>query len=398
MMDRPAQLSLPGDVVDAPLRFELVTDAPRCGAWSEAWQELWHAGARPEPMLSPQWLLPWWELYGAGRDLAVGLFHAGEQLVGLAPMCLRSVAYRLGLRFRRLGFLGADGDERDGVCSDYLNLIVRPGYEHRVAVAFVDRVLDGAFGSWDECVLEPMDGAGPIPGLLASCFVRRGCSPEYHVTTEAPVAMLPATWDAFLAAVPKKKRGTLRSAWRHFEAWAEGDFHLERATDEASLERGRAVLKSLHQQRWEEVGELGAFASARFEAFHAKWMEHMLLRGDLELAWLEVRQEPVAAAYGFRTGDRLYYYQCGRRLDVPARIRPGIVLLQLLMQGAMASGVREFDFLGGAARYKSLFARHGRPLVQLRIARASWRERLRRTLTQCNSWLRRLRTQAQDEG
>jgi CelD/BcsL family acetyltransferase involved in cellulose biosynthesis len=122
------------------------------------------------------------------------------------------------------------------------------------------------------------------------------------------------------------------------------------------------------------------------------------LRGDLELAWLEVRQEPVAAAYGFRTGDRLYYYQCGRRLDVPARIRPGIVLLQLLMQGAMASGVREFDFLGGAARYKSLFARHGRPLVQLRIARASWRERLRRTLTQCNSWLRRLRTQAQDEG
>src|SRR5207244_912246 len=97
------------------------------------WLDLLHRSGTNEPMLSPLWLLTWWRHYGAHRQLSVGLFHDGDRLVGLAPLQRRRYWHRPGLPFRRLEMLGADVDEQDGVCSDYLNILAEGGQEERVA-------------------------------------------------------------------------------------------------------------------------------------------------------------------------------------------------------------------------------------------------------------------------
>ncbi len=84
------------------------------------WSALLERSATNEPMLSPEWLLPWWEVYGrgSGRRLCVGAWYVGARLVGLALLQSRIYRYRGVLPFRRLEFLGADVDEQDGVCSE----------------------------------------------------------------------------------------------------------------------------------------------------------------------------------------------------------------------------------------------------------------------------------------
>jgi len=64
-------------------------------------------------------------IYGRGRELRVGLFHDGDRLVGVAPLCRRRFWHRPGIPMRRLEFLGGDDNEDDGVCSEYLRPIIQ---------------------------------------------------------------------------------------------------------------------------------------------------------------------------------------------------------------------------------------------------------------------------------
>lgn len=366
---------------DAATSLHVVRDLDELRALAPAWESLLRTSASDEPMLGPDWLLTWWRVYGAGsgRQLAVGLFRAAGQLIGLAPLCRRRHWYRPGIPMRRLEFLGSDVPQGDGVCSEYLNVIARAGDEPRVARAFAAAVVRGEFGRWSEVVLDALDGNGPMPGQLAEAFSGQGYPATREVTTESPYLTLPASWDAYLhGTLNKHKRRSVLSALRDFEAWAGSDWRLERVRSAEELPRGQAILRELHGQRWHGAGKEGVFAQPRFDAFHDESMARLLARGQLGLLWLTVRDQPIAAHYQIIANDKVYYYQCGRRLDVPPRIRPGIVLLALALQEAMARGLREFDFLGGPAQYKMQLTTTTRPLVRLRVARSGPAEWLRR--------------------
>src|SRR5207244_3506012 len=149
---------------------------------------------------------------GTGRQLRVALFREDDRLVGLAPLTARRYRHRPFIPFRRLEPLGADVDEGDGVCSDYLNVIAERGAEARVARALARALVAGDFGRWHEVVLPALDGAGVMPGLLAEALAQAGLQVGTAATDSAPYIPLPATWDAYLKALPKKKRYNVTSA------------------------------------------------------------------------------------------------------------------------------------------------------------------------------------------
>ena len=372
------------EAIEAPtvaaVTCRVLTTPAELVALAPAWQELLDDSVRPELMLTPDWLLTWWRVYGKDRALAVGAFYAGDRLVGLAPMCRRTYRYRPGLPFQRLEWLGADVDEGDGVCSDWLHLIVRPGFEAMVCERFVSDVVAGRFGRWHEWVLSAADGDHPLTPLLKDAWSRAGFAVRETRTNDAPFLVLPESWDAFLKPLSKKRRQSFVYSVRDFERWAEGTEQLHEATDAESLARGKAILIDLHRERWQAEGGTGVFESPRFVAFHDAFLRDALQAGRLKLQWLTVRGEPVAVHYSFLYADRLYYYQTGRRSGTPANVRLGIVLLIYAMQGLMRDGVRELDFLAGPAQYKRLFTGAERPVVELRVARVGPREGLRRIL------------------
>lgn len=351
------------------LSLRIVTAGDDLPPLAGAWRELLEASAAPQPMCAPNWLITWWQVYGRGRQLRVGLFYDGDRLVGLAPLCRRTYWYRPAIPFRRLEFLGSDVDENDGVCSEYLNLIIRQDDEPRVIPAFAAALDRGAFGSWDECVLSAMDRDNDVAAALSRELSRLDARIETMPAGVAPYLELPRSWEECLQRFNKKKRRSLTYALRDFHAWAGPDWRLHAAETPEQLAEGLDVLIALHRERWQAEGRAGAFDSPRFHRFHERYSRLALEQRQLLLLWVTVRGRPAAALYAFVANGRAYFYQCGRTLGAPSKVRLGIVMVILALQEAMARGLAEFDFLGGAAQYKSLFTSEERPLCQLRLAR-----------------------------
>lgn len=374
------------------LSCHILRDLRELESLRSEWTDLVQSCVRPEPVLFPEWLLTWWQRYGDDRTLAVGAYRANGSLVGLAPMSARTFRYRPGIPFQRIESLGADVDEGDSVCSDYLHLIVRPGFEAAVCDAFVADMTSGAFGLWDEWHLGSVDGSHPVTPILGQAWKKAGFRMDVSHRDQCPYLTLPTTYEGYLATLSKSGRRSLRSAEVDFEKWADGAASFHRATDAASLAAGRDALHSLHQTRWHAEGGRGVFASPRFAAFHRDYMEQLLAEDRLELRWIEHRGRPIAAFYGYRLGNKLYYYQAGRVVDVPNKVRLGIVTLIHVIRESIQAGLSEFDFLAGESEYKSLFTKTSRPIVDLRVARPSVREGVRRAVSWSARVVRRVQS------
>ena len=151
-----------------------------------------------------------------------------------------------------------------------------------------------------------MDGDGPMPGLLTTAFRDAGLAVEAGENGPRPVhstardlGRLP---EELILHPPPSGR---RACSARFDEWAGGTARFERATDLAGLEEGKRVLTALHHARWEGGGRTGVFRSPLFLDFHDAMMRHLLERGALELTWLTVRGEPMAALYGMRWGEKV---------------------------------------------------------------------------------------------
>jgi len=356
---------------------EVVTDAARLEALAPDWEALLRDSGTDEPMLSPSWLVPWWGVFGAlgGRALrTLALRHEGR-LVGLVPLLRRLCWYRPGIPFRRLEMLGTGEEVADEVCSEYLGPLCAPEHEEAVLTALAATLRDGRLGTWDELLFPAMDGPSGLPGKLAAALRGGGLLASEEVMGEAPHVPLPASWNAYLAALPSKRRYLVRHSLRDLDAWAEGPVSLRVAATADDLAEGWRILLELHGERWGGAHG-GAFRSERFTDFHCRVMPSLLERGALELLWLEVAGAPVAIAYNIVWNDKVYFYQSGRRADLPRDVRAGIVLHAHAIRRAIEQGRREYDFLKGAARYKRQLSLASRPLVQVRVQRAPVRERL----------------------
>jgi CelD/BcsL family acetyltransferase involved in cellulose biosynthesis len=358
------------------LRLVLVTDVAVLERYAQEWTALLARSASNRPTQAPLWLLAWWRLFGARerRRLATVLFFDGERLVGLAPFLRRLWWHRRAIPFRRLELLGTGEREEDEIASDYVGVIGERGYEAAVADALVDGLHSGALGPWDELVLSAMDGEVPIGDLLSAALSRRGLLLDQQAMVPSPYIRLPATWEAYLAALPGSGRYLVNRSVRDFDKWAGADAKLERVTSTADLTEGKRILVLLHEERWKSAGREGVFASQIFTNFHDAVLPALLERGALELAWLRVRGEPVAVAYNIIWDNKVLFYQGGRTLDVPKGVRPGIVLHARLIRAAIEAGRSEYDFLPGSSQYKMQLATASRPVTRVRAAQAPVRD------------------------
>jgi CelD/BcsL family acetyltransferase involved in cellulose biosynthesis len=362
-----------------PLRLQVITNPAQAEEVRPQWQALLGRSASgPNGLtLTPEWLLTWWREFGAlgGRHLRLTLFHRGEHLVGLAPLLWRRAWYPPGIPFRRLELLATGEAEAGGICSDYLNVIAERGAEGEVARALACAVAQRALGAWDEVLLSMMAGDDPMTGELATAFAETGTWIERRPLGEAPYIPLPASWDEYLSSLKSNDRRLIRTSLQAFEEWAGASARLERVREASDLEQAQQVLVRLHHERWEEGG---TFRSPRFLHFHDTVMRWRLAAGDLDLLTLWAHGEPIAALYNLVWDGKVHFYQCGRKPDVPARVRPGVVILSLAIRAAIEAGRREFDFLLGDSRYKRQLALASRPVVEIRAVRPCLRERLRR--------------------
>ena len=373
----------------APMAAEVIGDPLALEALSGEWSDLLAQSDQSSPSLSPVWIAAWWRVFGGqdGRELRAVAFRDGRRLVGLAPLAARRVWSRPGVPTWRLDLLPSGEREADEILSDYLSVVAARGYEQRVADALGELLRSGGLGRWDELVMPRMSTDSVMVSLLGAALERAG-KVYFEVTGGSPYIPLPATWDQYLARLSGSRRRLVRTSLRDFEAWCGGRSELRAARNAEELEVGVRILRELHEQRWQEAGKPGAFASPLFTAFHADVMPTLLERGELELMWLSANDQPIAATYNVVWNGAVQFYQSGRRMDLPRELRPGVVLHALAIRRAIELERREYDFLAGGSRYKTDLALAVRPLCCLQVVRRRRAELARRAYARASSMVR----------
>jgi hypothetical protein len=154
-----------------------------------------------------------------------------------------------------------------------------------------------------------------------------------------PVALLPATFDAYLAGLDRKARHELKRKVRKFEeAYPAATIETRHGSD-VDMRTMIQLMKSDAQKK--------VFLSPQMESF---FLELPTIAADtLVQLNLRVGDTIVSTLLGFRVGAEFLLYNSG--FD-PAFAGSGFYLKAKAMQWAIDQGITRFNFLQGAERYK----------------------------------------------
>ncbi|MBJ6727314.1 GNAT family N-acetyltransferase [Geomesophilobacter sediminis] len=344
----------------------------------------WRALAAGNPMLSPEWLLSWWDGYATSDDeLWVLLVHDPHgALVGLAPLYRHVAGGRA-----TLALLGS-GD----AATAHSTWLAPPGRERLVGAAVAQALSEWA-SFWDAIELDWIDSDdGAVHATLEALsqrdlLVHR--APYHHSCWQIA---LPSTWEGFLAMISRSHRKRCRK-WERLYLDS-GRVRLRQVDDAAGLEEGFEVLFRLHGARWgDRRHPLGCFSDERFRNFHRTVAGKLLERGQLFLFWLELDGAPIAVEYQFVDRGTLYSYLAGMDPEV-TEFPPGNLSIMVAIRHAIAHGLTSFDLSRGNQPYKANWRATPVPCEEVRIWPNRFTARIEAARWQSRKGVERTRLQA----
>ncbi len=333
-----------------------IEDPAAFQALREEWDELLAASLADSFFLTWEWLYAWWTHLAGDRRLFLLVARQGGRLVAIAPLSLRARRVAGVVPLRSVEFLGADR-----LSSDYLDVIVRRGWEAEAIPALAQYLADARLA----LELASVRRAGCAAAALSRALTQRRWRMLETPTAVCPFIDLSGhTWESYLGTLESKPRNDflrlLKNLTKKFSV------RLEPASSEPQRREFMVHLVRLHNLRWQNLGGSDALHTADLVAFHDEVSRVTLERGWLRLFVLWLDGQPVASLYGFRYGRTFYFVQTG--FD-PAygRHAVGLITVGLTIKSAIAEGAEEYDFLRGDEAYKFRWAREVRHLATLEV-------------------------------
>lgn len=345
------------------IRCQVVRQAEEWRRYADAIAELLTTSSIATPHSSTTWLSAWWDAFGAGRELRIGLFWRGSQLVGYAPLML-GVERFLGVPYRVLRFIG------EGI-SDFGDIFSRDddaGLKAQMVRSIVEE------WDWDELVLANVRSSS---STLASFESRR--SPRYflriRVGERCPfIDLRGQSFEAYLLTLSRKHRRDLRKDRRRLDALGAWSIDFAPgATAEAFDE-----FRRLHASRSDTMGWSSVFNLPGFRTQYRRLMEQR--DGDLQMLVSTLRLGDALVSYTFGFVRNRTYYQWNVGFDHAFEdIAPNKLHHELLIEECFRRGYVEFDFMRGAHEYKFSWTDRARENHDLRmLKRHGWRRVLNR--------------------
>jgi CelD/BcsL family acetyltransferase involved in cellulose biosynthesis len=325
------------------------------------WDTLLSQSASNVVFLTWQWQRSWWRHFGssAGCKLHLLVLRAERgAIVGIAPLFVAREPIPPIKPYVR-GELRPEG-EGEPVriaqfvggkdIADYLDVIAPPQHLEAVWAAVLDYLLD-IRDAWDAIDFHSLPQFSPSRNVLLRLAEERGLNFEVFPEDVCPVLELPSDWETYLMGLRKKDRHEGRRKVRKLEGRDDVRWYLVPTSDHKVLEEKMRVFLTLHRQSGADKAK---FMDADMESYFLQMSRDLADTGWLDLAILEVGQEPASAYLSFHYDDRLYLYNSG----YSPRFAPysaGVALLAYRIHKAILQGIPCFDFLRGDERYKYTF-------------------------------------------
>jgi len=324
-------------------------------ALGAAWRDLFRAARPPAPFLSWEWHAAWVKTHPrAGRPWLVGEYFDDGRLAGLAAF--RSSR---GYGVTRLEPLAA------GSGTDEFDLLLHPEADADLPA----RLLDEYWHSrrWQLAHWEAVRRDGALRRDLQQRAAEHNIALREDEGDALPLLRLPDSMETLLAQRSANFRAEIRRRRRHLEQGVVG-VSVQCLETPEELHAALPVLFALHNRRRRQKRQRGIFERTALCGFHTTLAALLAPLGHVRLYVLYVKEQPIAALYGFAFQQRFSYFQSGLEPAWSHR-SPGTVLLACVLEDCIRRGEREFDFLRGSEAYKSRWTQESRRDVDLHMAR-----------------------------
>ncbi|MEZ4658574.1 MAG: GNAT family N-acetyltransferase [Caldilineaceae bacterium] len=325
------------------------------------WNPLLEQSAFNNFFLTHEWQTTWWEYLGAG-ELWIVAFRSPDtnELVGIAPL-YRTVAQADAAEQNeagqaRLTLVGCID------VSDYLDLIIKRGWEEQVYAALCDWLYSAEAPAWQILDLCNLPEVSQTYRLFLPFAERYGCHVTVSQEDVAPQFALPLRYEDYLQnQVDKKQRHEIRRKQRRAERESNMEFYVigqpqpGRAPSNGPKWNLDAEMDDFIRLQRASRDDKADFMTPHMRSFFTNMAQRMLDAGRLRLCFLKMDGQKAATLFAFEYDNRFLLYNSGYDPDIFAHLSPGWVLLAYTIQYAIAAGNKLFDFMQGDEEYKFRF-------------------------------------------
>ena len=276
----------------------------------------------------PAWLKVWWQEFGSGAELYLGVVRQGEKVVGIAPLLVRE---------GRASIIGSAD-----VC-DYLDFVVAPDIARDFFNVLLDDLKEKGINHLD---LMPLRPDSTVLTYLVDIAQNRKY--EVHCRQEGVSVEvdLPGTWDEYLAMLGKKQRHEVRRKLRRLWEAGNVDYHCLEVSQQAG-DFMDTFLKLFSLSREEKA----SFMTAQMKSFFRSLAEAMAEIGLLRFGIVELDKATVAMIMGFDYNDAMYLYNSAYDPQYNS-LSVGLLCKVLCLKESIKRGKKKWDFLKGGEPYK----------------------------------------------
>ncbi len=356
------------------LRFHVQTGLTRLEL-GLLWRDL-EARADPTFFLSWEWIGAWLAELDPLPPVLIG--EAGGALVLLGALIPRRRTEGGIVRVAGLHLHTTGEHAKDVIAMEYNGFLVDRDWTGRAEQAAVAWLLGpgrvaGRQRNEVHIVAACADDQAKLvpPGLLLQIPARK---PSWRVD----LAAVRAAGGDYLATLHANTRQQIRRSMRLYEQT--GPLVATRAEDEATGLAFLDGLAELHQRQWEARGEPGGFAFPFFERFQRRLVRSGIPAGTVELLRVSCGDQPIGYLFNLVYRGHVMAFVSGVRFAEDARLKPGLVCHALAIARHVREGAAVYDFLAGAARYKSNLGRPGPEFVYLLVQRPTVMTRTERQI------------------
>jgi len=302
------------------------------------WNGLLKNSISDTPFSTHEWHSQWWAAYHPGDLWVVSFRDEQNALRGIASLFVETNTEG----HRAVHFVGCED------VTDYLDIIVDKDYVDVVYDALAEVFVEqrNNFDSLDLCNI-PADS--PTCSLFPEILLKKGLAVNVQKQEVCPIIPLPDTFDDYLQMLDKKQRKEIQRKLRL--AQGQGDslnWYIVNGRQDIGeeVEKFLKLMASSHPEKaqfLQDEHHVDFFKSIVPAAAKAGW---------LQLNFLEVAGEAVAAYVNFDYNNRIWVYNSGLEPNKAAALSPGIILLSYTIEHAIKEHRTSFDFLRGDEQYK----------------------------------------------
>jgi CelD/BcsL family acetyltransferase involved in cellulose biosynthesis len=329
---------------------------------STEWHKLLQNSKSDTIFLTWEWLATWWKHYQADRELMVLRIDDKDkqQLVGIAPFYFDTIKMVFGRTVRSIRFLGAG----EPVCSEYLDIICREGYESAVWQTIL-QYFTSAYTKWDVLQLQDVASTSASIAILNTFVSDYKLKYQVRKITRCPYLLFTDFQQNAQSPFQKKILRDSRKLMKQYAVFFRKYNRLE------EIEPVFTEFVTLHRKRWAQKQVPTAFDEQAFYQFQKEIAMLFSNQHWLQIYTLEIEQQIIAAEYCFEYRHKTFFYQHGFDFKWH-RYSPGKLALNYAIEEGLQNQMTEFDFLRGEESYKYYWTNKSHENISFDIYPGNW--------------------------